>query len=149
MGSADRGTSFMFGLFSGERVPSIYSISCDEASDAAAGTYPHRHRWTLPNSSRRVAERRDVRRRRFASTAAVRRARKERGRQYFCRETLRGRYGSPTEYSNSMFVDFCNGLGIRRELTAPYTPQQNGSVQSAISRAFKAGDAVRLGVPQL
>ena len=30
-----------------------------------------------------------------------------------------------TEYSNSMFVDFCNGLGIRREFTAPYTPQQN------------------------
>ena len=29
-----------------------------------------------------------------------------------------------TEYSNSMFVDFCNGLGIRREFTAPYTPQQ-------------------------
>ena len=31
-----------------------------------------------------------------------------------------------TEYSNSMFVDFCNGLEIRREYTAPYTPQQNG-----------------------
>ena len=29
-----------------------------------------------------------------------------------------------TEYSNGMFVDFCNGLGIRREFTAPYTPQQ-------------------------
>ena len=28
-----------------------------------------------------------------------------------------------TEYSNSMFVDFCNGLGIRRDCTAPYTPQ--------------------------
>ena len=27
-----------------------------------------------------------------------------------------------TEYSNSMFVDFCNGLGIRREFTAPCTP---------------------------
>ena len=54
-----------------------------------------------------------------------------------------------TEYSNSMFVDFCNGLGIRRELTAPYTPQQNGPVESAISRAFRAGHAARLGVPQL
>ena len=54
-----------------------------------------------------------------------------------------------TEYSNIMFVDFCNGLGIRREFTAPYTPQQNGPVESAISRAFKAGHAVRLGVPQL
>ena len=54
-----------------------------------------------------------------------------------------------TEYSNSMFVDFCNGLGVRREFTAPYTPQQNGPVESAISRAFKAGRAARLGVPQL
>ena len=54
-----------------------------------------------------------------------------------------------TEYSNSMFVDFCSGLGIRRESTAPYTPQQNGRVESAISRAFKAGHAARLGVPQL
>ena len=31
-----------------------------------------------------------------ASTAAVRRAREERGRYSFCRETLRGRYGGPT-----------------------------------------------------
>ena len=54
-----------------------------------------------------------------------------------------------TEYSNSMFVDFCNGLGIRREFTAPYTPQKNGPVESVISRAFKAGHAARLGVPQL
>ena len=54
-----------------------------------------------------------------------------------------------TDNSNSMFVDFCNGLGIRREFTAQYTPQQNGPVESAISRAFKAGHAGRLGVPQL
>ena len=53
------------------------------------------------------------------------------------------------EYSNSMFVDFCNGLGIRREFTAPYTPQHNEPVESAISRTFKAGHAARLGVPQL
>ena len=33
-----RGTSFMFGLFSGERASSTYSTSRDEASDAAAGT---------------------------------------------------------------------------------------------------------------
>ena len=30
-----------------------------------------------------------------------------------------------TEYSNSIFVDYCKDLGIRREFTAPYTPQQN------------------------
>ena len=54
-----------------------------------------------------------------------------------------------TDNSNSMFVDFCNGLEIRPEFTAPYMPQQNGPVESAISRAFKAGHAARLGVPQL
>ena len=51
------------------------------------------------------------------------------------------RTDSGTEYSNSMFLDFCNGLGIRRGLTAPYTPQQNEPVESTISRAFKAGHA--------
>ena len=59
------------------------------------------------------------------------------------------RTDSSTEYSNSMFVDFCNGLGIRREFTAPYTPQQNGPIESAISRAYKAGYAARRGVTQL
>ena len=147
----------MFGLFSSERTSSNYPTSRDEASDAPAGTCPHRHRWALSNFSWGIAVRRGVRRQRFVSTAAVRRAREERGRHSFCRETLRGRHGSPTrvshsqrtEYSNSIFVDFCNGLEIRLEFTAPYTPQQNGPVESAISRDFKAGHAARLGVPQL
>jgi len=54
-----------------------------------------------------------------------------------------------SEYTNRAFVEFCNNLGIRRELTAPYTPQQNAPVESAISRAFKAGHAARLGVPKI
>ena len=58
------------------------------------------------------------------------------------------RTDSGIEYSNSIFVDFCNDLGIRREFTAPYTLQQNGPVESAISRAFKAGHVARLGVSQ-
>ena len=51
--------------------------------------------------------------------------------------------------SNSVFVVFCNGLGIRHEFTAPYIPQQNGPVESAISCVFKARHAARLGVSQL
>ena len=94
--SLDRGTSFLFGLFSSERTSSTYPTSRDEASDAVAGTCSHRRRWALPNFSWGVAVRRDVRRQRFASTAAVRRAREERGRHSFCRETLRGRYGGLT-----------------------------------------------------
>ena len=54
-----------------------------------------------------------------------------------------------TKYSSSMFINFCSGLESRREFMAPYTPQQNGPVESAISRAFKAGHAARLGLPQL
>ena len=54
-----------------------------------------------------------------------------------------------TEYTNSDFVEYCNSLQIRRELTAPYTPQQNGPVESGLSRALKAGHAARLDVNKL
>ena len=59
------------------------------------------------------------------------------------------RTDNDTDILNSMFVDFCNDLGICREFTAPFTLQQTGPVESAISREFKAGHAARLGVPQL
>ena len=48
------------------------------------------------------------------------------------------------EYTNSAFVEYCNSLHIRRELTAPYTLQQNGPVESGLSRAIKAGHAARI-----
>ena len=54
-----------------------------------------------------------------------------------------------TKYTNSAFVEYCNGLQIRRELTAPYTPQQNGPVESGLSRAIKAGHAARIEVNRL
>jgi len=53
------------------------------------------------------------------------------------------------EYTNSLFVDFCDNLGIPRELMAPSTTRQNSPVKSAISRAFKAGQMARLGVPKV
>ena len=37
-----------------------------------------------------------------------------------------------TEYTKSAFVEYCNGFQIRRELTAPYTPQQNDPVKSGL-----------------
>ena len=49
-----------------------------------------------------------------------------------------------TEYTNSEFVEYCNNLQICRELTAPYTPQENGPVESGLSRAIKAGHAARM-----
>jgi transposase InsO family protein len=33
------------------------------------------------------------------------------------------------EFTVSQFREYCAELGIRRELTAPYTPQQNGVVE--------------------
>ena len=59
------------------------------------------------------------------------------------------RTDNSTEYTNSAFVEYCNSLRIRRELTAPYTPQQNGPVTSELSRAIKAGHAARNEVNRL
>ena len=53
------------------------------------------------------------------------------------------------EYINSTFVDYCNSLRIRRQLTAPYTPHQNGPVESGLSRAIQAGYAARIEVNKL
>ena len=33
------------------------------------------------------------------------------------------RTNNGTEYTNAMFGEYCNYIGIRRELTAPRTPQ--------------------------
>ena len=54
-----------------------------------------------------------------------------------------------TEYTNSAFVEYCNSLQIRHELAAPYTPQQNGPVESGLSRAIKAGHTACVEVNRL
>ena len=53
------------------------------------------------------------------------------------------------EYTNSAFVEYCNSLQIHRELTAPYTPQENGPVESGLSRAIKTGHVARIEVNRL
>ena len=53
------------------------------------------------------------------------------------------------EYTNSAFVEYCNSLQICRELTAPYTPQQNGPLESGLSRAIKAGHSACIEVNTL
>ena len=40
-------------------------------------------------------------------------------------------------------------FGIRRELTAPYTAQQNGPVENALWRAYNAGHAAGLEVSNI
>lgn len=52
-------------------------------------------------------------------------------------------------YLNDIVVDICNNNGIRREFMATFSPQQNGSAESAISRAFKAVHTTDPGVRQL
>ena len=59
------------------------------------------------------------------------------------------RTDNDTENTNSAFVEYCNSLQIPRELTAPYTPQQNGPLESGLSRAIKAGHAARIEVHRL
>ena len=86
--------------------------------------------------------------------ASIRHPRQECGRHPRRCEAFYCRHGSSTsflecngaEYANHSFVKYCNNLEIQRELTAPYTPQQNGPVKSALWRAYKAGHAARLGI---
>ena len=147
----------MFGLFSSERKSSTYPTSRDEASDAAAGTCPHRHRSTLPNFSRGVTACGDVRRQRSRLQRPYGAREKRTAAIFSVVKHLKADMGVPrafctdngTKCSNSMLVNFCNDLGFRRDFTAPYTPQQDRSVESAISQAFKAGHAAQLGVPQM
>jgi transposase InsO family protein len=43
------------------------------------------------------------------------------------RKILRSDNGG--EYTSKEFVNFCKDVGIKRELTTPYSPQQNGVVE--------------------
>ncbi|SGY38360.1 BQ5605_C003g02007 [Microbotryum silenes-dioicae] len=51
-------------------------------------------------------------------------------------KTIRSDNGG--EFTLRNFVDFCTSKGIRRELTIPYTPQQNGRVKRS-NRTIKEG----------
>ena len=49
-----------------------------------------------------------------------------------------------SEYTNLMFVNFFDGLGIRRESTAPWNLQKNDYVERALANKIKAGLAARI-----
>ena len=49
-----------------------------------------------------------------------------------------------SECNNRTFPEYCDGLGIRRELTARYTPQQNGAMETSLARTMKAGSEEQL-----
>ena len=54
-----------------------------------------------------------------------------------------------SEYTNSAFVEYFNSLQIRREVTAPYMPQEHGPAESGLSWAIKAGHVARIEVNRL
>ena len=53
------------------------------------------------------------------------------------------------EYIDLTFVDYCNGVGIFRDPTVPYTPQNTGPVESGLSRTIKVGNETRVEVNYL
>lgn len=56
------------------------------------------------------------------------------------------RADNDSEYSNGLFVDFCNSFDICREIEASYSSRENGVIESEISRAFRARHTASLGV---
>ena len=54
-----------------------------------------------------------------------------------------------SKYINRTFAEYYDGLGIRRELTPPYTPKHNGPMENALVRTIKARWAVRLKVNKI
>ena len=132
----------MFGLFSDERELGAHSTSREEASDATAGSYPKSlvGPWYVVTFVDSVSRLQRPYRAREKSAAAIFSVVK-------CfvadmRVPRAFRTDNGIDYSNSMFVDFCNNsLGVRREFSALYTPHKNRPIESAISGAFKAGHA--------
>ena len=134
----------------GIRAPTPYHTMSREA--APMDMVAHQHRGIIPEVTGRLAI---CRRSRFQhpygardkSSSAILGAVKRLVADMGVPRTFRTDNGA--EYTNSTFVDYCNGLGIRRQLTAPYTPQQNGPVENGLSRAIKAGYVARPEVNKL
>ena len=141
----------MSGLFLGERESGTHSTSRDKASDAAAGILTLLNLIQLLSGGHGTS---------WCSSAAHciysgRTARAKKAQLPFFLSwnaswqiwESHARSASTTAQSTRTICSWTSAL--RRELTAPFTPQQNRPVESAISRAFKAGHAERHGTPQL
>ena len=147
----------MFLMFNGEGDPRIDTAPHHVPGSGSTGHGLHRHRGTVPGIIRRLALRRHVRGQRFSLPAPIRDPGQERIRHSRCGAAVCGRHGTSARIPDGQrhrvhqlgVVEYCNSLQIGRELTAPYTPQQNGPVESGLSRALKAGHAARLEVNKL
>ena len=146
----------MFWMFNGEGDPRIDTAPHHVPGSGSTGHGPYRHRGTVPGIIGRLALRRHVRGQRFSLPAYGTRDKSASAILGVVQRFVADmglprafRTDNGTEYTNSDFVEYCNSLQIRRELTAPYTPQQNAPVESGLSRALKAGHAARLEVNKL
>ena len=139
----------MFRVFNGKGNPRVDSSPHHVPGSGPNGHGAHRHRGAVPRITGRLARCRHVRGQRFSLPAPVRDREESASAILGVVQSFVANMGVPrafwtdnsAEYTNSTFVDYCNGLRIRRELRAPYTPQQNGPVESRLSRAIKAGHA--------
>ena len=135
----------MFGMFDGKGKPGANCPPHDGARQMADRADTHRHCGPFPAISRGIAVRRYVRGHRLPPPAPIRRPRQECAAILAVVKRFIADTGIPrafrsyngADYMNPSFVEYCNG--IRRKLTALYTPQQNGPVENALWRAFKAG----------
>ena len=146
----------MLSVFDGKGEPGASCPSHDGARQEVDGSGPHRHHWPFPvflGGSRYVVmfvdcasrlPRSYVTRDKSATTilavvkhfiADMRVPRAFRRTDQSIR-TIHSRHTATTS-------------GSRREVTAPYTPQHNGPVESALRKNFKAGHAARLGVSNI
>ena len=140
----------MFSMFDGKGKPGANCPSHDDARQEADGSGTHQHRGPFPGISRGIAVRRYVRGQRLPPPSSIRHPRQQYGRHPTDMGVPRAfRSDNGAEYTNHSFVEYCNNLGIRRELTAPYTSQQNSPAESALWRAYNAGHTARLGVSNI
>ena len=124
----------MFSVLDGKGEPGANCPSYDGARKEVDGACPHRHRGPFPaslggswyvvmfvDSASRLQRPYGTRDKSAAAIlAVVKRFITDMG------VLQASRSANGAEYTNHLFVERCNNLGIRRESTALYTPQQSG-----------------------
>ena len=131
----------MFSMFDGQGESGASCLSHDGARQEIDGAGTQQHRGPFPGISRGIAVRRYVRKKRLPPPPSLLPREKSAAAILTIVKRFIADMGLPrafrsdngTEYTNPLFVESCNNVGIRRELTASYTPQQTGPVGRAHS----------------
>ena len=123
-------------VFTSERDPRRHSAPHDDKGAIASGTDQHRYRGTLPGVTRGLAVYNYVPGQRLPSPTTLRDSGQSAPAVLTVVKCFVADMGVPSafrrdigsEHTNQAFAEYCDGLEIRRILTAPYTPQQNDPV---------------------